>query len=147
MEEDNFHQKLMTQAHDKWQNSKWSIAEFYSNLTPIERAACVLGHFNYQVENGGFSQWVFNGYAKAAEPFLFKILRNMNTPLSKKVTKLTEEALYKIELNDKKSNRYSHYGEDEEDEYISTDEECNHYYKINDEFMKDCLHYLESYEE
>jgi len=62
----DFHQKLMDEFYHFWQleeNCKLSqkvvLEKFGSEL---HRAAVILGNFNYQVENGGFEQWIFNGY-------------------------------------------------------------------------------------
>lgn len=38
-------------------------SEFYRRLGPVEREAVLLWELNSQVVNGGFPQWVFNGYA------------------------------------------------------------------------------------
>ena len=37
--------------------------EFYRRLDPVQREAVLLWELNSQVVNGGFPQWVFNGYA------------------------------------------------------------------------------------
>jgi len=62
----DFHQKLMDEFYHFWQleeNCKLSqeavLEKFDSKL---HKAAVILGNFNYQVENGGFEQWIFNGY-------------------------------------------------------------------------------------
>lgn len=56
-------QRLMDQAH-----KIWIVTEDYREAlflcTGPERVAMVLGHLNYQVNNGGFAQWVCNGYAR-----------------------------------------------------------------------------------
>ena len=39
--------------------SKWDVLEDFSEAHQI---AVVFGNFNYQIENGGISQWIYNGY-------------------------------------------------------------------------------------
>ena len=57
----------MTNAYYNW-GKNTSREEFLSDLTPYEKLAVIFGNFNYQVENGGFSQWVFNNYDSDSEP-------------------------------------------------------------------------------
>jgi hypothetical protein len=67
---ESIHAKLMNEAY-KWWNSKsfengydW----FIENLPREDwRAAVLLGNLNYQVENGGFEQWHYNGYVSQYE--------------------------------------------------------------------------------
>lgn len=57
-------QKLMDGAYDRWQQHQdWSQPRMLQSCTGPERAAVILGNLNYQVGNGGFRQWVDNGYA------------------------------------------------------------------------------------
>ncbi len=68
MEETDYHQKLMNQAYEKWFTDKDGRSEpmkvWFKKLTDLEKDAVALGKFNQQVCNGGFSQWVGNGYMK-----------------------------------------------------------------------------------
>lgn len=58
-------QALMDEAYADWQKEenrgkdKWDILGGFSEAHHV---AVVLGNFNYQVENGGISQWIYNGY-------------------------------------------------------------------------------------
>lgn len=54
-------QKLMDAAYDKWPESG-GHREMLNRATDAERCAVLLGNLNYQVENGGFCQWIDNGY-------------------------------------------------------------------------------------
>ena len=55
--------RFMEQAYARWQeNRDWSREEFYDQLSPFERIAVYFGNMNYQVGNGGWEQWVYNGY-------------------------------------------------------------------------------------
>jgi hypothetical protein len=58
-------QALMDDVYTEWQKpesgnkGKWDILEGFS---PAHKVAVAFGNFNYQVENGGLSQWIYNGY-------------------------------------------------------------------------------------
>ena len=56
-------QDLMDEMYDKWQKSdnksKWEVLGDFSEAHQI---AVTFGNFNYQVENGGIEQWIYNGY-------------------------------------------------------------------------------------
>lgn len=67
-----YHQELMTAAYDRYQRD-WSKAEFEAQLSAAERPAVLIGNFNYQVENGGFSQWLGNGYATRENVRLIRV--------------------------------------------------------------------------
>lgn len=51
----------MDRSYEKWEDNL-SRGDFLSLLTPYEKLAVQFGNFNYQVQNGGFSQWVVNNY-------------------------------------------------------------------------------------
>lgn len=64
----NTMQSLMDKAYGRWQgNEGWSTKTFFDHMEPAEKTAVLLGNLNYQVENGGFQQWVGNGYAQNIE--------------------------------------------------------------------------------
>jgi hypothetical protein len=58
-------QTLMDEVYDERQKdsnkgkSKWDILGRFSEAHQI---AVMFGNFNYQVENGGIEQWIYNGY-------------------------------------------------------------------------------------
>ncbi|MDR0813899.1 MAG: antirestriction protein ArdA [Oscillospiraceae bacterium] len=58
-------QTLMDEVYAEWQKeenkskSKWEILGGFSEAHQI---AAVFGNFNYQVENGGLEQWIYNSY-------------------------------------------------------------------------------------
>lgn len=71
-------QEAMNSAYAIWkENEGWNLEDFYFNLPPLERRAVALGNLNYQVENGGFTQWVFNGYREASLSTLRQIQREI----------------------------------------------------------------------
>jgi hypothetical protein len=55
----------MDEFYSEWQKEenkgkgKWEILDEFSETHKI---AVVFGNFNYQVENGGIEQWIYNGY-------------------------------------------------------------------------------------
>jgi len=58
-------QGLMDASYDRWKSGDLSEArreDFVAALDETHRDAVLLGNLNYQVENGGFSQWVDNGH-------------------------------------------------------------------------------------
>ena len=58
-------QGLMNEVYDEWRKDenrakgKWEVAGGFSEAHHI---AVLFGNFNYQVENGGLEQWIYNGY-------------------------------------------------------------------------------------
>lgn len=88
MTEPTFHQKLMTAAYDRYE-SRWTKREFEAQLTCAERRAVLVGNMNYQVENGGFSQWLGNGYAT-----------HENVKLIRAYLSEMENCIYALELDD-----------------------------------------------
>jgi len=62
---DKDHQILMDEVYDLWRaeptKKRLNIAE---SLSPLHKIAVQLGNLNYQVENGGFMQWIDNGYCE-----------------------------------------------------------------------------------
>ena len=58
-------QSLMDEFYDGWRrddNSGKSKWEVLAGFTPTHQIAVIFGNLNYQVENGGISQWIYNGY-------------------------------------------------------------------------------------
>lgn len=53
-------QSLMDSAYERYRGGK---GDFVASLKGAEMAAVLLGNFNNQVQNGGITQWVSNGYA------------------------------------------------------------------------------------
>ena len=90
-------QGLMDRAYDKWkQNRDWSYNQFLLNLDSIEKKAVILGNFNSQVLNGGFVQWVDNGYASGGGRELLVILDEMG---DQRVSQLVKPVLEHVDLS------------------------------------------------
>lgn len=86
----------MNNVYDKWQQNRNTPYEtILMRCNQVEFAAVLLGNFNHQVCNGGFEQWIDNGYATQGRQvlrILKDIARHPTTP-SNKVEVL--EGLYK----------------------------------------------------
>ena len=61
-----YQQKLMDEVYKKWQTKECEsmnrLEVIKKYFTPLHKMAVQLGNMNYQVNNGGWSQWQFNGY-------------------------------------------------------------------------------------
>lgn len=89
-------ERLMKSAYDRYQaNPNWSATDFHAQLTPAETIAVHIGNMNYQVGNGGWSQWFDNGYGRRPGVFTFIVfqLNKMETPNAKTVIKLMTLAM------------------------------------------------------
>ena len=87
----DLHQTLMHKAYKRWNDKEVeSHKEMRATSTVAELTAVVLGNLNYQVENGGFKQWVSNGYCTAYQSVI-EALTNIDTKASLKVKAMVEE--------------------------------------------------------
>ncbi len=125
---ENVIQTVMDGAYNAYKaNPEWSLDQFYFNLAPIERRAVALGNLNYQVNNGGFMQWIDNGYAEASRSALRVILGEIEGEAGYEQLR---KAL-KLALAAPTSGNDSYYDYDAADEsyYALTDlvEEMNHF--------------------
>ena len=85
-------QDIMTQAYERYRaNPHWSHQDFQNQLVGMEVIAIPLGNFNYQVENGGFIQWIDNGYAKVGLTNLKIGLQMIGTETAKAALELVAE--------------------------------------------------------
>lgn len=67
-------QLLMENAYShKYEN----MQDLFNKCTEIEKIAVTLGNLNYQVENGGFQQWIDNGYASIHGKKIVTYLKNI----------------------------------------------------------------------
>ena len=147
----DFLQKEMNTAYDRWIHGDLkeisSQYDFYKNLTESQRFACVIGNFNYQVCNGGFSQWHGNDYSNSSEDWIFSYIDNINTPTSQRVRSLVERAFEAILDHQEECEQFDAYNDEDEadnpnyyDPYFDTlDDE---FYEINDKFLEDAEAYF-----
>lgn len=158
-------QNLMNTAYNEWQkpNNNWTYRQFLNESTPAQRKAILLGNFNYQVHNGGFMQWVDNGYGLHAQELL-DVLEQINTDLSKEVISLVKQIMPYIDFSQENRGwgdywlkeeelhqRYIGCWEDE-DEDLYEEEDCqgsrvaqtldSPYYKIADAFLEEAEAFL-----
>lgn len=67
----DFHQAIMDVCYDEWNahDGEWTRADMLEwaklAIGRYAKLAVMLGNYNYQVENGGHSQYFENGYASA----------------------------------------------------------------------------------
>lgn len=129
-------QSLMTQAYDRWQASEWSKEEFWDQLDADERFAVMVGNLNYQVENGGFFQWWDNGYATPENVnYLIRACDRVGTASAMDVKALLQHFRYMIQhcdVNDEDNSPFEILGD-----MLDT-----RYYKVNNQFLKDCEEYI-----
>lgn len=98
-------QEIMDKAYERWRemdkvSGKYTpMLDFWQSLTPREKVAVFCGNLNYQVENGGWSQWDGNGYSDAA-PELEKILPRLGEN-GKRVLTIMTKAINLLNIIDK----------------------------------------------
>ena len=150
------HQTLMNQAYKKWENNDIRREEFLLLLSPVEKLAVILGNFNYQVCNGGFSQWNYNDYSCDAG-YLFemfnKFVNNGHTQFKFYTTLLQE--FMEMEGDEQKSlgetfcyecNGSGKSSNSDENEWIDC-EECNGNGFIKEESIDNNVAYLYNLDE
>ena len=81
---EDVHQQLMTNAYTNFKN-----VGFLESLDETERYAVALGNLNYQVHNGGWAQWIMNGYC-VAFPHVIEALNAVGTEKAMKVKAMVE---------------------------------------------------------
>ena len=140
-------QNLMDKAYATWKDNM-NYDEFLASLSPVLRTAVVLGNLNYQVENGGFSQWIFNGYYKSGRNYLRYIKVQIDQVKYPQLTKAIDLALSKY--NDTFLYAMEDRGEDaeenEKEASMDLEELDDEYYKLNKVVMEmeEFIEYLSS---
>lgn len=91
------HQETMDKAYAVWQSQDAaSYLDFLRELDGRSRFAVVLGNLNQQVQNGGWSQWVGNGYALAIGDVLWA-LQKLDSKTSKRVIEMVKRVARAIQ--------------------------------------------------
>ena len=111
-------QALMDEVYAGWQKeenkgkSKWDVLGTYSEAHQI---AVVFGNFNYQVENGGLEQWVYNGYFHDDADKLIEYLET-GAELDERCRNLLDR-VYKLDqyANETECDRYGYYEDPDDD--------------------------------
>lgn len=153
------HQEIMNQAYDKF-NDGISHAQWHETLTELEKRAVVLGNMSYQVLNGGFHQWVSNGYYLDGA-LLIAYLTEMDTKLSRSLIRIVNKVLSYTNPDAKRAGMMGRYWKheksngsrwrDEEEEndveevVIDLDEHDNEYYSFSSDFDREVEEYLAAY--
>ena len=115
----------MDEAYDLWRKEDWDKDQFFDHLNYVQRVAVALGNMNYQVNNGGWSQWYFNGYADTHVKFLDR-MNFSGFPELEKAQEIMRDAYERLERNEENS-RDGRYEDDESDVLDIYDKE---YYKL-----------------
>jgi hypothetical protein len=171
---ENKHQQLMDEAYDKWQAGLYtSYDHMVESVSDLHKMAIVLGNLNCQVENGGFYQWVDNGYGQMAHEAV-EYLNKIGTENAKKVAKWIEDLIPHIDFDqeglgcftqhwvietetycetvqgdwNEEEEEYEEYEEEYEEEYCGGWSIAkgldSQYYELNKELMKEILNYLQT---
>ena len=126
----DLHQIIMDKAYDRWQTG-WSKDRFWLSLNFPERVAVLTGNLNYQVGNGGFSQWHFNMYSECAKDLLL-ILEIIDTETTKKVAALVREVMDIIEKDSRNLENLD----------LVLDKYDTSFYEISKDFLRDVNDFL-----
>lgn len=84
--------RLMDTAYDRFPKGR-SYIEFFASLSGFERMAVAIGNLNYQVENGGWVQWIDNRYGEASGRSAIEALRIIGGPSCLIVADMAERVL------------------------------------------------------
>lgn len=129
-------QSLMDDAYDRWKDENdqtiTNYEEMLEKVPRLNKIAVLLGNLNYQVENGGWEQWVDNGYA-IRYPEVLDALGEINTSLSNKVSSMIEELAPYIDESAKNRGFFGDYWIDEGYEYEEVCDEVEQYDEDTDE--------------
>lgn len=125
-------QALMDEVYSEWNKEenngqgKWDILNRFSEAHQI---AVVFGNFNYQVENGGLKQWIYNGYFHDDAKKFIEFLE-VGTKLDERCRKILD-SIYKLDQHaqetgcDRDGNYHDIYDEDGETSFIGDMMDCN----------------------
>ena len=107
-------QQLMNSAFEKWDKKNISYDDFLDLISDLEREAVIFGNFNYQVENGGHSQWIGNGYASSTIDDLIEFLKKtINTEISNLVADNLEREVVSFVVKKEMKGCFDSYYEQE----------------------------------
>lgn len=138
METQNW-QALMNVAYDRWHKNEWSYEEMLDACTQSEREAVLLGNLNYQVNNGGFIQWVDNGYATRIAEVVDVLESVGGSTISNIISMLNRVYPYLNEGFKNKGCAGEYFlrmdDEEYEDMIADLDELDSRFYAANEEFM------------
>jgi hypothetical protein len=138
--DDTMIQKLMTEAYERWRETpQWTMQAFWDQLSDEERYAVFIGNMNYQVENGGWIQWVDNRYGNEETcQYLIEACKKIGTESAiavKVLIELVKERLAELQNPDPDDDRWQGLA------YCMGKLDLD-YYEVKDQFMIDAEDYL-----
>ena len=104
-------QTLAEQANDKWYNGNLKgkrYSEFIKALPKAEKDAVVLEDLLAQVANGGFWQWIINGYCVSIADVI-EVLKLIRKPASIKLLLLLVQVQPYLQKNAEKGDGFEKY--------------------------------------
>lgn len=142
-------QDIMDEAYKKFEDDI-GYGEFIGRLSTKEKLAVLTGNLNYQVGNGGFSQWDLNGYSDKGHELIELVSKYVKGKASKQVIEIVQDVLNEIEDFEINKNELEEDIEREEDADevqmlqeeldeldIYTDYFDKQYYKVEKAFLKE----------
>lgn len=127
-------QDLMNAAYKRWKVDPTLRQDgFWATLSAQERRAVFTGNLNQQVENGGFAQWMDNGYGvDEVFAFLIGLCAELKTPAAIAVKGLLHQV----------NAARAEYEQDDTDEgwstfFAATETASREYYVVNQAFLAD----------
>lgn len=113
--ENSVQQQIMDKAYELFRaHPEWQIADLFDHLSYVQRVAVALGNLNYQVENGGFTQWYFNGYAEVHFDSLSRLdFDKEKYPALAEAIRLMRKAHVALEATEEMNREHHNYDEDE----------------------------------
>lgn len=157
----SLHQAFMDLAYDGWSQGgaeHWSYQDMLNNARfvygEIIEMAVMLGNYNYQVENGGHSQYFENGYASEGGGGCFED-HDTDCPLvSRLITLMDRYGIAKTELGKKVREllcefqvRTSRCSDPSDPDLIDYDDLDNQYYEFHTQWMAELESYLKGWME
>lgn len=103
VEKSEIHQKLMDEAYELWEkydihSKKDFLNKVNEKLGELHFYAVITGNLNYQVENGGFIQWIDNGYSHIIEDLIDFFDKNMRAhKVTAKLLSILEDVANELE--------------------------------------------------
>ena len=125
-------QAFMDQAYNRY-DQDMSVQAFHDQLDAKERIAVFFGNLNYQVENGGYMQWIGNRYAtEEVVGFLIRRLQEIATPEANVVMQHLANIRDLCEEHGWDSDRWEDYVWDN----IETDHFDHSFYNVNKKLLQ-----------
>jgi len=82
--------RVVNRAYQLWKgDGQATKTEFYQGLHPLQRKAVLLWDLNGQVMNGGFPQWLLNGYGEWIKDII-EALKEIDTDAARQVQTIME---------------------------------------------------------